>query len=225
MASTNQTTLGIIILASPIILVHGYSDDSSVWDSWVSWLKSDNITMVYPIAFKDECGTVADNAAELSNKINKILNDTGSEKVNIVAHSKGGLDARYYISNFDAEKVENLIMIGTPNEGTPAAYMEVTPCWFQGSAGREDLLPGSNPTQSPDQDDTNYYTVAGNYGVPCFITLERWTCYITENDGFVTVDSAKSHYTSLGTFPYNHEQLLEQKDIYQKILPIVFRER
>ena len=186
-----------------------------------------NFTNVYPIIFKhdDECGSVKDHATELSGIVDKILNDTGSERVNIVGHSKGGLDARWYIGHEGADKVSNLVMIGTPNLGTPSARMEVTPCWFQGSAGREDMVPGSDPTQTPDRANTNYYTVAGNYSVPCFITLERHVCYIVENDGFVTVESAlgKSHYVSLGVFPYNHSSLLTQKDIYQKVLPIIVK--
>ena len=50
---------------------------------------------VYPITFSnDKCGSVEEYATELNNIVNRILQNTGSQKVNIVAHSKGGLDAR-----------------------------------------------------------------------------------------------------------------------------------
>ena len=61
------------------------------------------------------------------------------EKVNIVAHSKGGLDARWYIAHGGANKVANLIMIGTPNSGSPAAWMDITGCPFDSDS---DLFPG-----------------------------------------------------------------------------------
>lgn len=212
--------LGIISLASPILLIHGYGEDASVWDTWRNWLTADNFTNVYPITFKDDdpCGSVASHASELSGMVDDILNDTGSKQVDIVAFSKGGLDARWYVSH-NPDKVANLVMIGTPNLGTPAAYMEVTPCWFGSMAGREDLLPGSNATQVPDRMSTNYWTISGNHPVPCFIVMQRWDCYISENDGFVEVESSKSHYESLGVFAYNHSSLLTQKDVYEKVLP------
>jgi triacylglycerol esterase/lipase EstA (alpha/beta hydrolase family) len=46
------------------------------------------------------------------------------KQVNIVGHSKGGLDARVFLANnaFTNNKaVANLIMIGTPNAGSPIA--------------------------------------------------------------------------------------------------------
>ncbi|MFZ3090313.1 MAG: alpha/beta fold hydrolase [Nitrospirota bacterium] len=51
----------------------------------------------------------------------EILSFTDS-KVNIIAHSMGGLDARYMISKLDmADKVENLVTVGTPHRGSPFA--------------------------------------------------------------------------------------------------------
>lgn len=209
-------------IVAPIILIHGYSDDASVWDTWVSWLRSDNFTNIYPITFKnnDQCGTVQSHAAELKNMINTILNDTDSDQVNIVAHSKGGLDARSYISQ-NPGKVDNLIMIATPNQGTPAAYMEVTSCMYTDAPGRADLEPNSQATNSPDSNSTKYWTIAGNLSDPCYFVLAMYACHAFPNDGFVTVESALSHYKSLGIFNYNHTTLLTEKDVYHKVLPIL----
>ncbi len=43
------------------------------------------------------------------------------ERVTIVAHSMGGLDARWAICHGLAERVETLVAIGTPHRGTPLA--------------------------------------------------------------------------------------------------------
>ena len=57
---------------------------------------------------------------ELSKIIGQIKEKIGQNKVNIVGHSKGGLDARVYLTN-NTKDVTNLIMIGTPNAGSPLA--------------------------------------------------------------------------------------------------------
>ena len=57
-------------------------------------------------------------AQELGKAIDIILYNTGKQKVNIVAHSMGGLVTRAYIKNYGgANKVDKLITIGTPNHG------------------------------------------------------------------------------------------------------------
>ncbi|PWU80702.1 MAG: hypothetical protein DLM72_10990 [Candidatus Nitrosopolaris wilkensis] len=54
----------------------------------------------------------------------EIKSETGQDRVNIVGHSKGGLDARVYLAN-RTYNVANLIMIGTPNAGSPLAQSSI----------------------------------------------------------------------------------------------------
>jgi len=62
--------------------------------------------------------TIADSAKELSEQIKEIVAETGCEKLNIIAHSKGGLDSRYAISCLDcAPYVASLTTINTPHRG------------------------------------------------------------------------------------------------------------
>ncbi len=106
----------------PVLLIHGYMSDASVWKKWEDLLKKDNIP-VFPITFSqsdDKCGSSAEHAKEISNQIGDIKDKTGQNKVNIVGHSKGGLDARVYLAN-NTQDVTNLIMIATPNAGSPLA--------------------------------------------------------------------------------------------------------
>lgn len=61
--------------------------------------------------------------------INKVLNLSDASKVNIVAHSMGGLVARSYIQSDDYDNdVDNLFLIGTPNRGSSDVY----PVWEGG---------------------------------------------------------------------------------------------
>jgi triacylglycerol lipase len=61
-------------------------------------------------------------ARDLTREINKILANTGHQKLHIIGHSMGGLDARHMIVNHSmAYKVASLTTIGTPHLGTSVA--------------------------------------------------------------------------------------------------------
>jgi triacylglycerol lipase len=68
---------------------------------------------------QDFAGPVDLRAEQLRSRVNEVLASTGAEKVNIIAHSMGGLDARHMIVDKGmADKVANLVTIGTPHLGT-----------------------------------------------------------------------------------------------------------
>ena len=108
----------------PIVLVHGLGmKDTFFMKSW-GWI--DRILRVqgYTVykSNVDGFGTVESNAAQLKEEIRHILEETGAEKVNIIAHSKGGLDAKYMIQKMDmAKQVASLTTLCTPHKGSPIA--------------------------------------------------------------------------------------------------------
>lgn len=66
--------------------------------------------------------SVAVRAAALGPQIDAFLATTGATKVHVIAHSMGGLDARYLISKLGyANKVASLTTISTPHRGSPLA--------------------------------------------------------------------------------------------------------
>lgn len=65
---------------------------------------------------------LVDRAADLKAQVAEILNRTGAEKVHVIAHSMGGLDARSMIARLGmADRVASLTTIGTPHMGTSFA--------------------------------------------------------------------------------------------------------
>lgn len=62
--------------------------------------------------------SVADRAAELA----AFVRELPARRVNLVAHSMGGLDARYALSRLGlSDRVASLVTVGTPHRGTPLA--------------------------------------------------------------------------------------------------------
>lgn len=217
----------------PVLLIHGYGSDASVWTIWEDLLKKDGITF-YPITFyksDDKCGSAADHAKELNLQVQQILNNmtaTGSspKQVNIVAHSKGGLDARVFLANnaFTNNKaVANLIMIGTPNAGSPIAQLSNI-C----KPAVEDLKPGAADTKVGMNSNTKYYTIAGDWNPSLLLNCPQllggvgYSQLPKPNDGLVPVSSVESqgYFHNLGHTSNCHSNLLSDKE-YQLAKPIL----
>lgn len=105
----------------PFLLVHGVGfRDFHYFNYWGRIPRElvRNGARVY-YGHQEAWGTVEDNGLILKDKIMEILRETGCEKVNIIAHSKGGLDARYVISGLRLEEcVASLTTINTPHRGS-----------------------------------------------------------------------------------------------------------
>ena len=105
----------------PVVLVHGMMvKDFSLWPAFrgiTDFLRNQNVT-VY-VSNQDGVGAIGTNAVQLKEEILKILQKENCEKVNIIAHSKGGVDARYMISQLNmAEHVASLTTLSTPHHGS-----------------------------------------------------------------------------------------------------------
>jgi len=104
----------------PIILVHGvFFRDNKLLNYWgriPRTLKLHGAEIFY--GEHQSALTVKESARELASRIKLIVERSGCEKVNIIAHSKGGLDCRYAISEFGmAPYVASLTTVNTPHRG------------------------------------------------------------------------------------------------------------
>ena len=105
----------------PLLMVHGiFWRDWQLFNYWgrISKELVRNGAVVY-YGNQQSAAPVKISAAELKEQILLILEKEHCEKVNIIAHSKGGLDARYAISCLDAAPyIASLTTIGTPHLGS-----------------------------------------------------------------------------------------------------------
>ncbi len=105
----------------PLLMVHGLGfRDWRYFNYWGRIPKEliKNGAKVY-YGNQEACAAVVTNAEEIRRKILEITEETGCEKVNIIAHSKGGLDSRYAITKLGmADYVASLTTVGTPHRGS-----------------------------------------------------------------------------------------------------------
>ena len=80
----------------PIILVHGVALKEKRYFRAFGKIQSELTKRGYEvyIADTDAFGTVESNSRQLKEYVEKILDATGAEKVNLIGHSKGGLDSK-----------------------------------------------------------------------------------------------------------------------------------
>lgn len=92
----------------------GYSDIDSFFEE-IGYTKGTNF-FVFPYDWRKDIRTTQDNLDDL---VEEAKTSSGQPKVNIVAHSMGGLVARNYISDSSkAVKVNKLIELGVPHLGS-----------------------------------------------------------------------------------------------------------
>ena len=104
----------------PIVLIHGAGFRDLRWP--VYWgripaaLEAEGAKIYYGL--QDSWGSVETNAEAIAARIDEILLETGAEKVNLIAHSKGGLDSRAAIATQGVAKyIASLTTINTPHRG------------------------------------------------------------------------------------------------------------
>lgn len=111
----------------PILLVHGvFFRDFKYFGYWgriPGQLRRNGATVYF--GNQPSADAIADCARILTDRIKQITTETGCEKVNIIAHSKGGLDCRYAMAFCGAAPyIASLTTISTPHRGsTFADYM------------------------------------------------------------------------------------------------------
>ncbi len=104
----------------PLLLVHGIFfrdyEHRNYWGRIPEVLEKLGAKVYY--GCHQSASSVEDSARELADRIRTIVEETGCEKLNIVAHSKGGLDAKYAVAMEGIEDmVASVTTISTPHEG------------------------------------------------------------------------------------------------------------
>lgn len=141
-----ELELGTAGVGRSIILVHGMDDNADSWNEMLDYFDNHNIADNYNVwTFEYKWMLpIADNGQKMYDMIVKKISDEINEYPIIVAHSMGGLVARYYISlNSDSKYHYRLITLGTPHLGSGLADLASIFDWAN-VTGVTDLAPGSS---------------------------------------------------------------------------------
>ena len=105
----------------PIVLVHGVAAKQLPFFNAFGRIDVELKKAGYKVFVSnhDGFGRIETNAEQLKVFIERVMKICGTDKVNIIAHSKGGLDSKYMIQNLDMEDhVASLTTICTPHTGS-----------------------------------------------------------------------------------------------------------
>lgn len=175
-------------IARPTIFVHGILSSGRAWDKGGPG-ETSFLMRCEELGIPADNGlnmgnldSIASNAGKVRDRVHSVIRRFGVGRVNLVCHSKGGLDSREYAELLGGDTVESLIQLGTPNAGSPLAdaiqagvfkgggylgglLINSLISVFQGPAGIQLTTPymglynafhGHNP-------EVKYYAVAGDY--------------------------------------------------------------
>jgi pimeloyl-ACP methyl ester carboxylesterase len=100
-----------------VVLIHGLDSDSDMWGSLAGLLAHDDrqvATFGYP-----SDGPIDEDADRLAASLFSLRQSYPGLRIDLIAHSMGGLVAREYVEGADYHGgVDRLIMLGTPNGGS-----------------------------------------------------------------------------------------------------------
>ena len=191
----------------PILFVHGWSGSASNWNTMIERFEKDGYAKSYLSAYtyNTSQSNKVDAEKEVKSHVESLLKATGASKVDIIAHSMGSLNTRWYVKFVKGgeEKVDDWVSLGGPNHGTETAK-------FCFSVSCEEMRIGSKFLSELNAGDETPGTV--NYGTwwsPCDEVINP--------DSSVILTGA----TNTQTACMSHSSLHEDAGVYAQVRDFV----
>lgn len=237
----------MLVVPRPVVLVHGLWSDASTWKAYRGFLAEAHSFAWRAFAVGDaqvgsptwrmntgtlgagtllaETNSIFVNANMLARYVTAVRTERNAWHVDLVGHSMGGLISRLYLTLapppvHGVPVVRHLVMLGTPNLGSPCSV----PLDLLGSGSVEayrQLTPevaAAFNRRVPDVPGVEYAILAGD-------PLPRFPCAdgpleFTENDGVVSVPSAFGWYRDRSRSRSLHTDMTgSAEDFRQFVLP------
>jgi triacylglycerol lipase len=190
----------------PILFVHGYARTASDWNTMIGRFEKDGYakSSLSAYSYNTSQSNKVDAEKEVKSHVESLLAATGAAKVDIIAHSMGSLNTRWYIKFLGGEaKVDDWVSLGGPNHGTEFAN-------FCFSASCTEMRIGSTFLKELNAGDETPGTV--NYGTwwsPCD--------EIINPDSSVPLTGA----TNTETACISHLNLMQDETVYKQVREFV----
>jgi triacylglycerol lipase len=190
----------------PILFVHGWSGSASNWNTMISRFEKDGYPKSHLRAYSYNTSQSNKTTAEtiVKSEVEKLLASTGAAKVDVIAHSMGSLNSRWYVKFVGGEStVDEWVSLGGPNHGTTAANA----CF---STSCVEMRPGSSfLTTLNSGDETPGAVNYGTWWSPC--------------DEFINPDESVilSGATNTKTACISHLALVSDETVYKGVREFV----
>ena len=232
----------ILIIPKPVVAVHGLWSNAAAWAAYHQYLRDaygNFAWQVFPVGEDPAHGlmntgkkpgnleptnTIYQNSKELEKQIEFVQQSKNAWHVDLVAHSMGGLISRQYIHSFMKMQfdrrptVTHLVMLGTPNQGSPCADTADNTLTEHGNPNMHalrELRPYSVRafnTRITDRKNVRFSILAG--------TPIPFTCLTTiRGDGVVPLQSALWTIADRRFAPRNHVDLTGIEDFKYFVWP------
>jgi len=191
----------------PILFVHGWSESSSVWSTMIKNFEKDGYPKSYLSAYSYNSSTSNKTLAEteVKSRVEALKKATGAAKVDIVAHSMGSLNSRWYIKFVAGGEanVDDWVSLGGPNHGTEFANFCFSTACVEMRVGSKFLAELNATDETPGA--VNY----GTWWSPC--------------DEIINPDSsvALSGATNTKTACISHSALMSDATVYEQVREFV----
>jgi triacylglycerol lipase len=190
-------------MTAPIlVLLHGYLGFAEIGP--VSYFRNlrDVLNKQYGDVIIPQVPPTSSIAERATSLVEQLFGNPAHTSFVLLAHSMGGLDARYLITRLDPDhRIKTLVTVATPHRGSSMAtwFLQSAaplPAWIRnmGTAALHDLTPAVRASQPiPDRPDVTYISYAGHRAkeeLP--LILRPYADTIDgDHDGMVPVNSAK----------------------------------
>jgi hypothetical protein len=179
------------------------------------------------------------NGETLNRQLDVILGYYGVSSVNIIAHSKGGVDTNSALVHYGASsKIQKIVTLSSPHHGSQLADLAYSwwAGWLASLLGQRDdgtytMQTGymsyfrSVTDDRPEYNNVRFYTSGGTHHGPWFSAMWFGGAYLPgDNDGVVTVASSHhpQQYSRLFTRSnLNHDNIRKGSDVWSLIEPTV----
>lgn len=207
----DELTKNLKVAPKPVVLVHGLWSNWRAWESWQNILTTSHSYdwKAFPVGEHPDKGVmntggeflstgptngIFENSQQVGRYIRYAQEDRNAWHVDVVAHSMGGLITRHYIHHFmpptpdGRPQVSHLVMLGTPNMGSPCA--DVMDSTFEVLGKNVEAVRQLKPSVVAEFNRTTTNRKGVKFSVLAGNPLPVMCKTVTPNDGVVPVESA-----------------------------------
>jgi pimeloyl-ACP methyl ester carboxylesterase len=190
--------------APPVLIIHGFLGTRGSMYMLERRLVDDGFVVVSFNLGTLNVRDIRRSAFLIHRKIERILAQTPSQRIDIIGHSMGGLIGLYYVKKLGGHaRVRKLIMMGTPIRGTWAALMGVMTLGLWSTSSWQ-LLPRSRfldeLAQGPMPPGVEVHTIAA------------------ARDWVVPLPTTRLAGASATTVPLGHSSLVVSEEVYRRVV-------